>query len=159
LGIGVTLQQLQGWRGQYDCVVRWRARVVSAANGAPSADELDFLLTFFENAYRLRDWLVQTDAVLGHEVDAFIASRVELRICRDLANGFKHHSISKPSIDSEFAIVNQYVDPEPNGRAYRFPNGEWTILAGGRQFGLVELSDRVISIWREYLRGKALLDA
>jgi hypothetical protein len=46
MGIGLTLQQVEGWQGQYETMLRWRRRVVEAANGERFADELDCLLTF-----------------------------------------------------------------------------------------------------------------
>ena len=156
MGIGLTLQQLEGWQGQYESMLRWRNRVVEAANGEPSADELDFLLAFFQAAHHLRDWLDKTRAVQTSDTDAFIGAHAELGICRDIANGFKHHSITRPSVDAEFAIVNQYVDPEWLGRKYRFPNGEWTVLANGHQFGLVELSERIVELWKAFLTSKGL---
>jgi hypothetical protein len=151
VGIGLTLQQVEGWRGQLARVMRWRERVATAANGEPSADEIDFLLAFFESAYHLRDWLVETGAVSNVEVDGYVASHIELQLCRDIANGFKHHSLRRPSIDAEFAIVNQYVPPNERGRRYRLPNGEWTILANGTQLGLVDLSERVLLLWNRFL--------
>jgi hypothetical protein len=45
------------------------------------------------------------DAIQRAQIDAFTNLRAELEICRDIANGFKHHTIYKPSIDTEFAIV------------------------------------------------------
>jgi hypothetical protein len=77
--IGLTLQQVEGWGGQFARVSRWRERVVAAANGEPSADELDFLLAFFESAYHLRDWLVETKAVSNVEVDGYVASNLSAR--------------------------------------------------------------------------------
>jgi hypothetical protein len=156
VGIGLTLQQVEGWRGQLARVTRWRQRVVTAANGEPSADEIDFLLAFFESAYHLRDWLVETGAVSNVEVDGYVASHIELQLCRDMANGFKHHSLRRPSIDAEFAIVNQYVPPNERGRRYRLPNGEWTILANGTQLGLVDLSERVLLLWNQFLTQRKL---
>jgi hypothetical protein len=35
MGIGLTLQQVEGWRGQWARVLRWRERVVTAAHGEP----------------------------------------------------------------------------------------------------------------------------
>jgi hypothetical protein len=156
VGIGLTLQQLEGWQGQYHRTRRWHRRVIAAANGEPSADELDFLLAFFESAHHLRDWLARTGAVGVADLESFAAAHVEIGVCRDIANGFKHHSLSRSSVDAEFAIVNQYVDPGDRGRPYRYPNGEWTVLAGGHQFGLVTLSEVVIRLWDGFLRSKGL---
>jgi hypothetical protein len=116
VGIGLTLQQVEDRQGQYHRMVRWHRRVIGAANGEPSADELDYLLAFFQAAHHLRDWLARTGAVSTAELESFAAAQVEIGICRDIANGFKHHCINRPSIDAEFAIVNQYVDPSDRGR-------------------------------------------
>jgi hypothetical protein len=152
MGIGLTLQQVEGWRGQLARVARWRQRVTIAAKGERSTDELDFLLAFFESAYHLRNWLIETRAASKIDVDRYVALHIELQLCRDIANGFKHHSLRRPSIDAEFAIVHQYVPPNEHGRRYRFPNGEWTILANGTQFGLVDLSERVLLLWNQFLK-------
>lgn len=156
LGIGLTLQQVEGWPGQYERMLRWYRRVIAAADGERSADELDFLLAFFESAHHLRDWLARTGAVSAADLESFARSHVEIGICRDIANGFKHHSISRSSVDAEFAIVNQYVDPSDRGRRYRYPNGEWTVLAGGLQFSLVPLSETVVRLWSGFLRANGL---
>jgi hypothetical protein len=156
MGIGLTLQQVQGWNGQYQSMLRWHRRVIYAANGEKSADEFDFLLAFFDASHRLRDWLEKTGTVTKADLDSFIGAHAELGICRDIANGFKHYSISRPSIDEEFAIVNQYVDPSDRGRRYRFPNGEWTVLANGHQFGLVDMAEQIVNLWRSFLEGKQL---
>lgn len=156
MGIGQTLQQLEGWRGQYDRMHRWHCRVLGAANAVPSSDELDFLLAFFESSWHLRDWLLATKAVDQAALDTLFQFSTELRTCRDLANGFKHHSISRPSVDAQFSVVNDYVPKHwPSEHAY--PNGKWTVLAGNHQFGLVELSTECIAQWQRFLQSRGLL--
>jgi hypothetical protein len=155
VGIGLTRQQVEGWQGQYQRMLRWHRRVIAAANSEPSADELDFLLAFFESAHHLRDWLTRTGAISAADLESFAAAHVEIGICRDIANGFKHHSITRSSVDAEFAIVNQYVDPSDR-RRYKYPNGEWTVLADGHQLGLVPLADTIVDLWSEFLHTKGL---
>ena len=156
MGIGLTLQELEGWRGQYDRVVRWHGRVVAAANADPSPDELDFLFAFFESCFHLREWLLVTAAVDQKALEDLFLSKPELRVCRDLANGFKHHTISKPSIDAQFSVVNEY-EPKNWPSAHAYPNGKWTVLAGGYQFGLVDFAGQCVSIWHDFLRSKTLI--
>jgi hypothetical protein len=157
MGIGQTLQQLEGWRGQYERMLRWQTRVGAAANaGNPSPDELDFLLAFFESCFHLREWLLVTSATDQKSLEDLFLSKLELRVCRDLANGFKHHSISKPSVDAQFAVVNEYV-PKAWPSTHAYPNGKWTVLAGGHQLGLVELAGQCVAIWQDFLRSKALI--
>lgn len=162
MGLGATFQELQGWRGHYALVARWHARVHAAANGEPSVDELDFLLTFFLYCFHLRDWLERSSVATRDELVALFKASPELRLCRDIANGFKHMTLSEPSVDAGFSIVNEYVPRNWPG-AYRYPNGRWTICADNKkelhQFGLVELADRCFAIWSEFLSSKGLLEA
>jgi hypothetical protein len=156
VGIGQTLQRIQGWRGQHERVLRWHARVVAAANSEPSPDELDFLLAFFESCFHLRDWLLADGATTLPGLDALFAGSAELKVCRDLANGFKHHTISRPSVDAGFSLVNEYV-PKNWPAKYKYPNGKWTVLAGAHQFGLVELAGDCVSQWNSFLTKENLL--
>lgn len=160
MGLGVTLQELRGWRGHHSLVVRWHARVRQAANGESSADELDFLLTFFLYCFHLRDWLEKSGVVTKDETSLFFKSNPEMRLCRDIANGFKHMTLSDPSVDARFSIVNEYVPRNWPG-AYRYPNGKWTICAHNKkelhQYGLVELADRCVALWNDFLLKKQLL--
>lgn len=156
MGIGQTLQQIEGWKGQYERMLRWHQRVIEAANSNPSPDELDYLLAFFESCFHLRDWLLATKAIDQSSIDSLFQTSSELRVCRDLANGFKHHSISKPSIDAQFSVVNEYV-PKNWPSAHTYPNGKWVVLAGGNQFGLVELAGQCITQWQKFLQSKRLL--
>lgn len=156
MGVGATLQQLIGWKGQYRAVLRWHTRVLTAVNGEPSADEFDFLLAFFENCYHLRDWLLADGTVDKQALDTLFQTHIELQICRDLANGFKHHSINHASVDNEFSVLNEYVPKNwPSDHVY--PNGKWTIATGGYQFGLVELANRCVALWQQFLSSQGLL--
>ena len=160
MGLGITLQELRGWAGHYGLVLRWHERLRGAANGEPSIDELDFALTFFLHCYHLRDWLIRSNAATPAEIATLIKVNPELRLCRDIANGFKHMTLSDPSVDARFSIVNEYVPKNWPG-AYRYPNGKWTICAHNKkelhQFGLVDLADRCVAIWHAFLVSKTLL--
>lgn len=160
MGFGMTLQELQGWQSHYGFILRWHARVRNAANGVASGEELDFLLTFFMYCFHLRDWLEKSSAVTRNEMTFLFKANPELRLCRDIANGFKHMRLTDPSVDARFSIINEYVPKNWPG-AYRYPNGKWTICAHNKkelyQYGLVELADRCVAIWDEFLRSKELL--
>ena len=152
MGIGQTLQQVEGWQGQYERMLRWHRRVTTDA----SPDDLDFLLAFFESCFHLRDWLLAAGAADQQSLGALFKSSAELRVCRDLANGFKHHSVSKPSVDARFSVVREYV-PQNWPSAHAYPNGKWMVLAGGHQFDLRELAGRCVSTWQAFLASKDLL--
>jgi hypothetical protein len=160
MGLGLTLQELEDWKGHYALVLRWHERVRKTANGERSVDELDFILTFFLYCFHFRDWLIRSNASSPEELADLFKANSELRLCRDIANSFKHMTLSDPSIDARFSIVNEYVPKNALG-TYRYPNGKWTICAHNKkelhQFGLVELADRCIAIWQRFLVSKALL--
>ncbi|MGL4577154.1 MAG: hypothetical protein ACRCV9_20375 [Burkholderiaceae bacterium] len=157
---GNTLQRLEGWRDQYHAVLRWHERVRQAANGTTSPDELDFLLAFFTNCFSLRDWLLASKAVEQASIEEFFRSNVQMRLCRDIANGFKHMELRQPSVDATFSLQNEYVPKNWPGR-YAYPNGKWVICADDEtdwyQFGLVELADQCVEIWRDFLVQRGLL--
>jgi hypothetical protein len=154
MGIGLTLQELEGWRGQYDSMVRWHGRVIAAVNSDPSPDELDFLLAFFASCFHLRDWLRVTAAVDKKALEDLFLSKPELRVCRDLANGFKHHSLKDPSVDARFSVVNEYVPKNwPSAHALTmFP----TITSGSIERRRWSLSDSTPSEFNDCFPGTRL---
>ena len=156
MGIGKTLQQVEGWQGQYERMLRWHKRANAAARSDVSPDELDFLLAFFESCFHLRDWLLAVGSTDQQSLEELFKSHDELRVCRDLANGFKHHSISRPSVDAQFSVVREYI-PRNWPSAHAYPNGKWMVIAGGYQVGLRELAGRCVSIWQIFLASKGLL--
>src|SRR5205085_6378533 len=138
---GNTLQGLQGWQGQYDTMLRWHGRIQNAANGIASSDEFDFLLAFFGNCFSLRDWLLSAKVVEQAQIEELFRTHVQLRLCRDIANGFKHMNLRQPSVDAKFSIQNEYVPRGYIGK-YSYPNGKWVVCADDAtdwyKFGLVE---------------------
>ena len=144
MGIGLTMQTLGGWQSQYARMVRWHDRVIAVANGSRLPDELDFLVAFFEAAFQMRDWLGRSNAVAQADLERLFSVHVEVMLCRDIANGFKHYSLTKPSIDREFAVVNQYVPKNwPSRHAH--------------QVGLVALAQKVLVVWQSFLANRGLI--
>src|SRR5262249_28170885 len=92
---------------QLERVRRWHQRVRAAQPG--SLDQADYLYAFFENAFHLRDWLLDTDAVTSPQIEALFATHVEMRLCRDLANAHKHFSLRRPSQPEPPSEVREYV--------------------------------------------------
>jgi hypothetical protein len=146
MGIGLTLQRLEGWEGQFECMVRFYERACLAANEGRSTDEMDFTLVVFQQALSLRDWVQATCPSVQNLLAALFRDNVEMRLCRDIANGFKHMEITKPSIDKEFSIVFEYA---PWG-------GKMVVLGGGHQVGLLELAGQCVERWRAFIEANQL---
>ena len=57
----------------------------------------DDVVSFFIHCYHVRDWIVHLNrlGITARQVDSFIDSHRELRICTDLANGSKHCKLTR----------------------------------------------------------------
>jgi len=150
MGLLLTLQEAEGWHGQYQRMLRWRARVCAPDIERSSADQLDFLIAFFVVCFHLRDWL-KDSGVDGESLNALFRANLELRVCRDIANGFKHSRLDRePFYDPTFSVIREHVPSgwTPNlGHA----NTRWSVVAGDEKLDLVELTGRCVSIWDGFL--------
>jgi hypothetical protein len=147
---GLTLQEVESWHGQYKRMLRWRDRICSIDNGRCANDQLDFLIAFFTACFHLRDWLKDTG--VGHEsLNALFQANVEMRVCRDIANGFKHSRIDRePFYDSGLSVIREYVPsnwPSDLGHS----NTRWSVVAGDDKLDLIELANRCVALWDAYL--------
>jgi hypothetical protein len=145
MGIGLTLQQVEGWEGQYERMQRWYERARTAAQGSDGQDEMDFVLVLFQHMWTLRDWIYEACPEARAALEALFRDNLELRLCRDIANGFKHMTLSKPSVDGAFSIVFEH---NPRGRRL----GNMVVLAGGHKFELLELASKGVSLWSQFIR-------
>ena len=148
MGLGWSTHRNDGWRGQFNRVLRWHERLIaSAANGTPDLE--DFAFAFFQNCYHLREWIAQTSTVPAADLDALFASSKELRLCRDICNGTKHLNISRPSIDGQFSIAREYAPDEPHGTRL-------FVVAGGDFYYLIDLAATCVAQWRSFCTHPAL---
>lgn len=150
MGIGLTLQQVEGWEGQFDRMVRFYDRACSAARQNNGEDEIDFSLVVFQQALSLRDWVKEACPSVSSQLENLFRDHLEMKFCRDLANGFKHMTIRSPSIDRSFSIVFEY-----NPRGGR--KGDMVVLGDGHEFVLLELAGKCVDLWREFIETNQLL--
>jgi hypothetical protein len=151
----------EGWRTQFSRTCRWQARVqeIRAECGRVGVrqDFEDYLYSFFQNCFHLREWLSKSGAVSDSELKRLFASHTELQLCRDICNGTKHMTISKPSIDADFYTFREYDwfhIPSPADTPYAAEN--FMIRAAGRKQDMFELADRCMEIWHEFLGAHGL---
>lgn len=151
MGLLLTLQEAEGWHGQYRRMLRWRERISTIDAERSSAEQLDFLIAFFVACFHLRDWLKDSGLDAGR-LNALFRESVELRICRDIANGFKHSRLDRePFHDQAFSVVREHVPagwPSNLGHS----NARWSIVAGDDKLDdLIELAGRCVSVWDAFL--------
>ncbi|MGW6502985.1 hypothetical protein [Nonomuraea angiospora] len=95
----------EGWRDQYERMLRSRARLAEAADPSSigSDEARDRLYHFFQDAFHLRDWLYNSDdpavrvkaAVLKNQQNTYIKTTPVLALCADLCNGTKHFTLTR----------------------------------------------------------------
>lgn len=134
-----------GWQSQFSRMCRWHDRLRDAA---PS-DKIDFLYAFFENAFHLRDWLVDTGALQSTNIDRFFAQSAVMRLCRDIANAHKHHSISRPSQPTPFTELREYA---PYGGGNLTDSESLSIISDGEKYDAFDLAASVRCAWELFLK-------
>ena len=136
-----------GWQSQAARMRRWHSRLRAAAN---EHDRHDFLYSFFENAFHLRDWLADTGAVEIAALDLFFDSHVEMRLCRDLANSHKHYSISRPSQPAPPCEAREYTP----GMGNLADDVSLVVLSDGTKHDAFLLADRILGLWEAFIAAK-----
>lgn len=141
-----------GWETQLGRVRRWHVRAVKAES---PTDRLDFLYAFFESAFHLGDWLLDTGAVSRAALDALFAANVEMRLCRDLANAHKHYSLrNKPRQPRPPAEALEYAPSRGTVTA----NTSLTILSDGEQYEAFALARRILDVWEHFIDTRVRAD-
>lgn len=150
MGIGHSAHKNEGWRGQLARTKRWHQRLVELRRRSGrqvSLEELDFVYAFFQNVCYLREWLQKSGEVAQKEIDDFISQNRLLGVCRDIANGTKHFTVTRPSIDADFSILREY---EPGTRRGDPPGHRWLVITDAK-YDLFDLADKCMALWEDFL--------
>ena len=78
----------------------------------PSDFYEDDVRSFFTDCDHLKDWLKNYPAsgVFETDVEMFVHSSQNLRICGDLANGSKHAVLTKPKVGAGAKVKNRHFE-------------------------------------------------
>ena len=112
MALAFSAEKILGWRSQYEALRRWHRRCESfhddlAYYNTSLADGVDFVLAFFVVCYHMRDYAIQTGKISRSEMDSLIRKNRYMRICRDVCNRSKHHTLNQPSIDRDWSILGE----------------------------------------------------
>lgn len=147
-----------GWRTQYERLERWFERIKSAQS---KEDCADFIFAFFQNCYHLKDYLLETAEIKKSEIEDLFSQKTEMGICRDICNVTKHcHLNFPPSQKYEISFIQTYA---PQNHPYFSPgwfgdDAKLLVVADDKNYDARELAFTCLNIWKEFLRGKNLLD-
>lgn len=107
---------------QFQRTKRWFKRFEEIQNGRSHTRESeyyqDIVYAFFQNCWHIKDWILNSTNINDSQksnIKAFFYQNTDMKICRDIANGTKHLTIKKPSIDPNIS----------------FSKREYSIILGG----------------------------
>jgi hypothetical protein len=149
------------WEEQWWRVVRWYQRCQGIKGRSITNDlnqgDFDFVHSFFLNCFQLKDWIRVSHPELTKKLDDLFAGHFELGACRDLANGYKHKSLCRPTHDAGFNLYMEYDHFMAAADASQSPVQYCLAFADGtdiRKFELFEFIDRCLGIWEAFVLTK-----
>lgn len=121
----------------------------------------DDVISFFINCYHLLDWLIinNPSGYTKEDLNDFLNSHLELKICADLCNGKKHCQLNRtrsgeqPSMNGKNWMILTYK--EELKKPITFIN-KYVILHQGKEYDALELAEKCMSLWRNKIREMAL---
>lgn len=147
----------EDWRGQWERVLRAYSMVdhyrgVLPKDGPERDAALDEMWDFFQQGYALKYAVIKDGAKSKADVEAFINGDEAMRLCRDVADGTKHHRLdasyqpANPNWTTTEAVTTMMTPIGPNDQRNWFftqvERGEWDMF---------ELADECIRSWRRFL--------
>lgn len=151
------------WAEQWARVQRWVSRFGETTGGRVHDRESDFYqdeaYAFFQNCYHLKDWLKHDSATssLVCDVEAFISSSQNLRLCADLCNGSKHLKLTRSRESPDTRIGKRDFSLSLGGSAEATISAKYEIESGGSTHDAFTVAEACMKEWSAYLKGKGLL--
>ena len=182
----------QGWREQYDRMRRSLVRLVAIAEGRAPADSStarDALFHFFQDAYHLKDWLINDESacLTRAEVEETVSQSRQLSMCADLCNGTKHRTLTRKartgdpstaftgqSVTIQVGSLEQLASVDLSGvwqldeyslsaASVSGPTGftthSWEVKSRGMTYDATTLARQVVAEWDRWLVQRGLREA
>jgi len=116
----------------------------------------DAVLTFFQNAWHLKDW-IRNDPTIPKPVADAIVSLVEvspeLLVCADLCNGAKHLRRTRSRLGADLSRFDMEFAPDNSNVTFE----QYVDLRDGTTFAARDAADVAIRVWEGILRRNGLL--
>jgi surface antigen len=143
---------------QFERMKRWHNRLKEVISKTEHDRESDYyediVYAFFQNCFHLKDWLLNSgDVIDPQEVNNFIESHDEMKICRDICNISKHLSINKPSIDSNTKIASKHIELNLGSGVPTIAIA-YEIEVNGKKYSAYELATKCLELWDQFLKDR-----
>jgi len=142
---------------QWERVNRWYDRFKRINDGRPhdqpSENYQDDVYAFFLNCYHLKDWIKNDKGVgaAAGEVETFVASSEELKLCGDICNSIKHLTLRRtksgkaPQFGRRDFKLELGGGPPTIAISYEVQTAEGSVDA-------FELATKCVSVWKSFIR-------
>ncbi len=119
------------------------------------AELRDLILSFFQDSWHLRDWLVNSKKVDKNSLDAFLSDSLELQICREICNTSKHLILDRhiPKNDARLANFQNIDVPIALAREYN-PEGDklnFLIRHKKGKYDTFDLAKNCLVQWKNFI--------
>lgn len=146
---------------QFERARRYLDRITRIYNGTylPGSSEQyeDEIVSFFIHCYHVGDWIQHLSRIkiAKAEIDAFINSHDELKICADFCNGEKHCRLerrkrtgSQPHLAYREYRVNHYTKESGIPSTYK---ASYKIVSGHQIYDALEVAEKCIELWEIFI--------
>ncbi|MBN1293340.1 MAG: hypothetical protein JXB48_15985 [Candidatus Latescibacteria bacterium] len=152
------------WIDQWDRLNRWYKRTqlikVKSKNEELDSFDIDIIITFFQNCFHLKDWLLTSLPTLGQDVQNLFKNNIEMGACRDICHGFKHKKLSNPTYDADFNIYKEYDHffvETPVSTTPIIYNIAFSYQDHIKKYEMFDFIENCYKIWKEFLENKKML--
>lgn len=164
VGAGEVLRGSRGpfsenWKDQYDRMRRSHVTLTLAANlsNAGSHEARDALYHFFQDAFHLKDWIINSIGFTPAEKNALedhITATPALALCADICIGIKHLNVDKPRDRKAPAeLTNQSVHIMMGTGADHI----WHLTYDSQKINVLDTAADVLAKWDAWLNDEGLL--
>jgi len=138
------------YKEQYERVLRWYERFKAYDTGIkhnkPSNNYIDEVYAFFINCYHLKDWLKNDPNInIGNsEIENFVNTSTDLKLCGDICNGIKHLNRKKLS---KIGPKHYKLNLKQNYISFKIE-----IIDNNKKYDAFELATTCIELWKQFLK-------
>ena len=146
---------------QYERAERYLNRLRMIYKGSYYPESPDFyedeIASFFIHCFHIGDWIIHLSKspVSKQDINLFIKTHKELRICADFCNGEKHCRLTQtnrtggqPHLAYRAYSVSHFTTESGVPSAYK---ASYKIVSGSQNYDVLELAERCLFLWEEYI--------
>jgi len=152
----------KSYREQYDRMIRFLTLLGDIYEGVEHGPDQkhssdyykDRVYSFFQNCYHLKDWMKNDDSVIPMvskaDIENFVESKCELKICGDICNGSKHSRITTYRTDPNTGLKNTVWNLALGG-GEPILSAKFNIECKGQNHDALELARKCVNKWDEFI--------